>query len=249
MSIILFVVVFILTLLLQRWLHAHIQGSALALTGNRGCAVRLLYYVLLPGIALHELSHYAAAKLLFVRTNGITVGVGRTKRRQVSLGSVSVAKSDPVRESLIGVAPFVVGVGAIWLITGLGFGLWPHDGLTFEEMVRRVAQYAHDWTTWLDVYLIFAVSTAMIPSDSDRAPWGPVISVFGAVVVVLFVLGWMPRVPPEWVNVARQLLNALTFALGIAVIVNGAIAILLWIFERMVEKISGKHVDYGVKRK
>ncbi len=249
MPIVFFIVVFVLTILLQRWLHAHIQGSALALTGNRGCAVRLLYYLLLPGIALHELSHYVAAKLLFVRTNGITIGVGRTKKRQVSLGSVNVAKSDPVRESLIGVAPFVVGVGAIWLITGFGFGLWPHDGLTFEEMLRRVAQYAHDWTTWLDVYLIFAVSTAMIPSDSDRAPWGPVIGVFGMMVVVLFVLGWMPRVPVEWVNLARRLLDALTFALGIAVVVNGAIAILLWIFERMVEKISGKRVDYGVRRK
>ncbi len=249
MSIVLFVGVFILTILLQRWLHAHIQGSALALTGNPGCAVRLLYYVLLPGIALHELSHYVAAKLLLVRTNGITIGIGRQRKKQVSLGSVNVAKSDPVRESLIGIAPFVVGIGAIWLIAGLGFGLWPHDGLTLEEMLRRVQLYAHDWTTWLDVYLIFAVSTAMIPSDSDREPWGPVITVFGLAVIVLFILGWTPRVPVEWVTFARRLLDALTFALGIAVIVNGAIAILLWIFERMVERISGTRVEYRVRRK
>src|SRR5512135_1604730 len=137
MPIILFLIVFILTILLQQWLHRHIQGFGLALTGNPGCAVRLLFYLLLPGILLHEGSHYLVAKLLFVRTNGINIGVGRAKKKQISLGSVNIDRTDPVRESLIGVAPFIVGIGAIWLLVGAAFGLWPHDGLSWEQLVRR----------------------------------------------------------------------------------------------------------------
>ncbi len=249
MPIVLFIIVFVATIVLQQWLHRHIQGFGLALTGNPGCALRLLFYLLLPGIILHEGSHYVVAKLLFVRTNGITVGVGRAKRRQISLGSVNIDRADPIRESLIGVAPFVVGIAAIWLMVGMAFGLWPQDGLSFELMFRRVMEYSHDWTTWLDLYLIFAVSTAMIPSESDREPWLPVISFFGLGVAVLFIMGWTPRVPSDLVLQARQLLDALTFALGVAVVVNLAVAVALWILERTVERVSGKRVEYRVKRK
>src|SRR5574340_470880 len=145
MSILGFAIVFILTILLQRWLQRHIQGLTLALTGDPGCAVRLLFYLLLPGIFLHEASHYVTARLLFVRTGGINVGIGPAGRKSVSLGSVTIQRSDPVRTSLIGVAPFVVGIGAIWLIAGAGFGLWPGIGTTLEQMGYRVVEYSHDW--------------------------------------------------------------------------------------------------------
>ncbi len=249
MSILIFAVVFVLTILLQRWLHQHIQGFALALTGNPGCAVRLLFYLLLPGILLHEMSHYVAARLLLVRTGGINLGIGRAGRKHISLGSVTIERSDPVRTSLIGVAPFLVGIGAIWLIAGAGFDLWPNAGPTLEQMVSRVIEYSHDWTTWLDVYLIFAVSTAMIPSESDREPWGPVVTFFGTLVAVLLLMGWTPRMPGEWVVPARRLLDALIFALGIAVIVNGAVAVLLWLVEQVVAQFRRRRVAYPSRRR
>jgi hypothetical protein len=249
MSIVFFVIVFALTLVLQQWLHRHIQGFALALTGNPGCAIRLLFYLLLPGVVLHELSHYLTAKLLLVRTNGFSIGIGNTRKKQVSLGSVNIDRTDPLRESLVGVAPFAVGLMAIWLIVGWGFSMWPNSGLTITQMIERVRDYGYDWTTWLDLYLIFAVSTAMIPSESDREPWGPVITFFGLGVAILFLLGWTPRVPQDYVTLARQLLDALTFALGIAVLVNGVVAVVLWLLERMVEQLSGKRVEYRVRKR
>jgi hypothetical protein len=248
-SILTFLVVFALTIFLQRWLHQHIQGFALALTGNAGCALRLLFYLLLPGVVLHELSHYVVAKLLIVRTGSIQIGLGSTRAKRVSLGAVNIARTDPIRESLVGVAPFVVGIGAIWLIAAWGFDVWPQAGASLELFFRRAREYSNDWTTWLDLYLIFAVSTAMIPSESDREPWGPVVTVFGLAVAILLVLGWTPRIPPDWMTLARNLLDALTFALGLAVIVNGVIAVVLWILERTIEQVSGKRVEYRVWRK
>ena len=249
MSIVFFLIVFALTIILQQWLHRHIQAFALALTGNPGCAIRLLFYLLLPGILLHEASHYVVAKLLLVRSNGITIGLRKTRKKQVSLGSVNIERTDPIRESIVGVAPFVVGLTAIWLIVGWGFSMWPNSSLTLAQMIDRVREYGYDWTTWLDLYLVFAVSTAMIPSESDREPWGPVITIFGLGVAILFLLGWTPRVPQDYVTMARQLLDALTFALGIAVVVNGAVAVVLWILERTVERLSGKRVEYRVRRR
>ncbi len=249
MSIILFAIVFVLTIFLQRWLHQHIQAFALALTGNPGCAVRLLFYLLLPGVLLHELSHYAAAKLLLVRTGGMNLGIGSAGRNRISLGSVTIDRSDPVRTSLIGVAPFVVGIGAIWLIAGAGFDLWPNAGPTLEQMLLRIMEYSHDWTTWLDVYLIFAVSTAMIPSESDREPWGPVVTVLGLIVALLLLMGWTPRMPDEWVMPARRMLDALTFALGIAAIVNSVVAILLWLVEQVLLLFNNRRAVSRARRR
>ncbi len=249
MSILLFLIVFVLTILLQRWLHQHIQGFALALTGNAGCGLRVLFYLLLPGVILHELSHYVVAKLLLVRTGNLQIGLGNPRAKRVSLGSVNIERTDPLRESVIGVAPFAFGVGAIWLIAAWGFDVLPQAGASLELFFQRVREYSNDWTTWLDLYLIFAVSTAMIPSESDREPWGPVITFFGLGVAILFVLGWTPRIPPDLVALARNWLDALTFALGLAVIVNGAIAIVLWILEQTLGRLSGKRVEYRVRRK
>ena len=249
MPILLFAIVFALTIILQQWLHRHIQGFALILTGDSGCALRLLFYLLLPGVILHEASHYVMARLLLVQTGAFRVGIGNTKRRQVSLGSVNIQRTDPIRESLVGVAPFLVGVGAILALTGVGFDLWPSGGLSISEFFSRVQAYAYDWTTWLDLYLIFSVSTAMIPSDSDREPWGPVIVFFGLGTAILFVLGWTPRVPPEMVTESRNLLDALTFALAIAVIVNSVVAAALWLLEQMVLKLSGRRIEYRVRKK
>src|SRR5512147_2293768 len=106
MTIILFAIVFVLTIFLQRWLHRHIQGLALILTGDAGCAIRFLFYLLMPGVLLHEMSHYVMARLLLVRTGAFRVGIGNTNRRQVSLGSVNIERTDPIRESLVGIAPF-----------------------------------------------------------------------------------------------------------------------------------------------
>jgi hypothetical protein len=247
MSILAFLAVFALTIVLQQWLHRHIQGFAFALTGNPGCALRLLFYLLLPGIYLHEASHYIAAKILIVDVRKFNVGIGNSRKKQVSLGSVQIARSDPFRESLIGAAPFIVGITAIWLIVSLGFGVNAAN-LSMEQWIARVGASSHDWTTWAFLYLIFAVSTAMIPSESDREPWGLVLIVAGVLISVLLLLGWMPRVPPDLVSLARHILDALTFSLSIAVGVNGIVAAALWILERTVERISGKRVEYRTKK-
>lgn len=249
MSIPLFLFVFGCTIYLQQWLHRHIQAFAYALTGNPGCALRLLFYILLPGVYLHEFSHYLAAKILFVQVKKFDVGIGRAKKQQVSLGSVQIMRSDPIRESLIGAAPFLLGISTILFIVAWGFGVSGDAAASLQHFSSNASSYAHDWTTWLDLYLIFAVSTAMIPSESDRQPWGFVLAVGGALIVLLFLLGWVPQVPPAVVLLARQILDALTFALGIAVIVNGSVAIALWVLELTVERINGKRIEYRVRRK
>ena len=163
---------------------------------------------------------------------------------EASGGSVTVERSDSLRESLIGVAPFFVGLGAIILIAGYGFDLWPNSPLTISEMLDRVVSTAGDWLTWVDLYLIFAVSTAMIPSESDREPWGQVLVVFGVIALAAFLLRWTPRLTADMIKVGETVLNGLTFAFGVSVLINGLVAILIWLVEWMVTSITQRRVKY-----
>ncbi len=244
MEIVSFIIVFALTLFLQRWLHQHIQGLAFAVTGDPGCAMRLLFFLLLPGVILHEGSHWAVANILFVKTGEINLGLSKTRGKQFSLGSVNVERTDSIRESLIGIAPVLSGLAAILLIVGFGFDLWPNSGLSFQEIGRRVIATANDWLTWFDLYLIFAVSTAMIPSESDREPWGQLVAFFGVVGVLAVLLGWTPQIPPDAINYGRMALNALTVAFGISVVINGALAFVIWILEWTLASITQRRVRY-----
>jgi hypothetical protein len=242
MELVVFFVLFALVLFLQRWLQQHIQGLTFAVTGDPGCAVRALFLILLPGVLLHEASHWLVANLLGVRTGKVSIGLGRMRGKHFSLGSVTVERSDPLRESLIGVAPFVFGMLAIWALMGWSFGLWSPDSV--EQIYATISATIGDPLTWLTLYLVFAVSTSMIPSESDREPWGVIIAFVGGIGALALILGWSPNITPELFAFAQQVLFTLIFVFGIIVIVNGALAILIFLIEWGVGVMTSRRVRY-----
>lgn len=242
MEIILFFVLFGLMLFLQRWLQQHIQGLTYAVTGNPGCAVRALFLVLLPGVVLHEFSHWLVANLVGVRTGRVSIGLGKMRGKHFSLGSVTVEKSDPLRESLIGVAPFIFGILAVWALMGFGFGLWSPQSVS--QILETLGAVIRDPLTWVALYFVFAVSTSMIPSESDREPWGVIIAIFAGIGLLALVLGWSPNITPELLQWGQQVFNTLIFVFGVIVVVNGSLAILIFLFEWGFGTVTSRRVRY-----
>lgn len=242
MEIIIFFVLFGVMLFLQRWLQQHIQGLTYAVTGNPGCAVRALFLILLPGVLLHEGSHWLVANLIGVRTGKVSIGLGKMRGKHFSLGSVTVDRSDPLRESLIGVAPFIFGLLAVWLWMGFGFGLWtPTEPL---QVWDAVAATITDPLTWVALYFVFAVSTSMIPSESDREPWGIIIAIFAGIGLLAVILGWTPNLTPDLLTFLQTLLTTLIFVFGIIVVVNGSLAIVIFILEWGFGAMTQRKVRY-----
>jgi hypothetical protein len=242
MEIVVFFVLFGLMLFLQRWLQQHIQGFTYAVTGNPGCAVRALFILLLPGVLLHELSHWLVANLLGVRTGQISIGLGKARGKHFSLGSVTVDRSDPLRESLIGLAPFIAGLLAVWALMGFGFDVWSMTDPMVA--VNTIWSTIGDPLTWLCLYLVFAVSTAMIPSESDREPWGAIIVIFAGIGAFALILGWTPNLTPELFALAQRVLNALILVFGVIVVVNGALAIVIFLVEWGFGAMTQRRVRY-----
>lgn len=207
-------------LFLKRWIHEHLQHLGRAL-GAGEAPYFLAYLLFLPGIVLHELSHWVAARLLGVRTGKVGLWPSRVREGWVRLGYVEIEETDAVRESLIGLAPLVSGALGVLLITAhvvrlgqLGPSVQAGDWLGVWAGLGGVPDL------WLWVYLIFATSNAMVPSPSDRRPWLSLGLFLGVLAGMVYAAGLslpMPAGSAEWL--ARGL-RYLAMALGVAAAVD-----------------------------
>jgi uncharacterized membrane protein len=230
-----------------RWIHQHLHGIAYLWTGNPGMALLLYALPLLPGVLLHEVSHAVMAILLRVRISDLSIVPRRDSRGHISLGSVMVEQVDPVRSSLIGLAPLLFGSGAVLLIGHEVFGLselgsviLSGEGPAIGAAISRLFQ-TPDAALWL--YLIFAVSNAMLPSASDREPWPPVILfILSAFALVLVAdQGAVLQAMAQPVNAA---ITWLTAAFIITLAINIPVMVLIALLERGSEQISGRRIYY-----
>jgi hypothetical protein len=137
---------------------------------------------------LHEFSHFVVAKLLFVHTRGFSIIPKMMPGGYLRMGYVEVAESDIMRDSLIGAAPLILGNLAVAYIAIYRLHLIPlWDVLRNGQMnlfwlgITLLPQ-VKDFALWF--YLTFAISSTMLPSQSDRHAWLPL----GFSVVILFAL-------------------------------------------------------------
>ncbi len=240
-------VTLVVLLFTERWIHRHLQGVMLLLSGDPESAAVLYALPLLPGIALHEISHALTAILLGVQVGRISIRPKRTGQR-IQLGFVPVEKTDVVRASLIGLAPLVVGSGVILLIgyqvfdigqvgSALASGQWGHLLTALTHALK-----ASD--AWIWAYGIFAVSNTMLPSRSDRQAWTPVIIFLLLVGLLIWMVGWGPTIIESLAQPLGVALRWLATICAITVAVDLPFVLLIALAERGLERIKGLKVEY-----
>ena len=204
----------------KRWITRRLQELSMRWVGDPDVALTLYFVILLPGVVIHELSHWTMAKMLGVRVHKLSIGPERQPRRkQVSLGSVRVGKVDPLRASLIGLAPLLVGSAAILLIGHLVFGVddlvraLSTQGIEGIQASLRELIHVGDFALWL--YLIFAISNAMLPSYSDMATIRPVLIFLALAAIILLVVVGVPTIPEAVVDAVNTAAGYLATAFGL----------------------------------
>lgn len=228
---------------LERWIHQHLQGVALLTVGDREVAVWLYALPLLPGVILHEMSHALAARLVGVRVGRVSVLPVRQGDR-IQLGFVPVERTGPVRTTLIGLAPLLVGCLVLILIGHLGLGLGPvgmalagADWAKAWAYLKSVIR-APDAALW--IYLAFAVSNTMLPSRSDMRAW-PVLALFFAVVVGLVLL---LDLGPALAVPLSATLRWLAAACTLTVLIDIPFFLLIFLLEWALSRLKGVRVEY-----
>jgi hypothetical protein len=227
-------------------LHREIQAGFLILTRNPELTIGLFSLMFLPGVLLHELSHFLMAKVLGVRTGGFSIFPQTTPEGRLQLGYVETARTDLARDALVGGAPLVTGglfvtyaaVNKLQLLT-----LWDVlRAAQFDLFWDRLLALPHipDFPLWF--YLTFAVSSTMLPSDSDRHAWLPLGLLAGVLVALAALAGageWMLTYLAPALN---HFLQAAATLLGLSSAVHMVFLLPAVLFHRLLASLTGVDV-------
>jgi hypothetical protein len=232
---------------LQRGVHYEIQ-AILLLTIRRSDIVAVVFSVLfLPGVFVHEMGHFLVARILGVRTGRFSILPQQMGNGRLQLGYVETAPSDVLRDSLIGAAPLIFGALAVTLLARyfLGFDLlvdvlakgdW--DGLTPAlKNIYGMPDF------WLRFYLLFSISSTMLPSESDRKAWLPLALVMMLLLILGLLLGMGPWLLQNLAPGLNATLRALALVFGVSVSVHLLLLIPLTILRRMLSSMTGMRVQ------
>lgn len=242
-----FIAAVLLLYAVQRWITKHLQGIGLLLFSHRNAGMALLWLVLLPGTIVHEGSHWIMAKLLGLKTGRFRIWP-QFKSREVVLGSVQIQKSSAIADSLVGLAPFLGGSMALLAIGYLVFdatalaeawqtGQWP-------RLLDLLVQMVQVPDSWLWLYLMVAISNAMMPSPSDRTSWQPVLIYLAVVTGLLLLLGWTPALPAAWVTPLVAGIRTLVYAFALTLLVDLVFAVVIGGVEFTLGALRGRRVEY-----
>jgi hypothetical protein len=231
---------------LVRQVHQGLQELFFILSGDKATAVYLFQVLMLPGVVLHESSHYLTARLLRVRVRRFSLSP-KIQGQKVQMGAVVMDKPEFVRGVLIGLAPLVVGSIAVVLVGQRLFDVRAViDAAKASDLATIVRAIQEAFTVndaWIWLYLIFAISNAMLPSESDRESLLPMI-IFVAVIAGLVVLaGWGPQLLNSLATPIEAALGLLLVAFGATLFVDVIFVGIIWFLRGAASRITGRRLD------
>ncbi|MBI5878689.1 MAG: hypothetical protein HZB53_13650 [Chloroflexi bacterium] len=234
-------------LMLKRWIHRHVRGVGLLLTGSNAGSFVLFSALFFPGTVAHELSHLIAARFLDVRVHRISLLPSKQRNGVMSLGFVDVDRTDALREALIGLAPLITGTALTLLIASNN--LAPVAGAATQtaelgELMGSIPRLLSSRDLYLWLYLIFTISNGMLPSESDRRAWAPIALWLAAIGLVMYLAGAFSAVPDTFDRDLGSAVRLIVRAFAFAVTVDVLVMPILFVLEQLLQVLTGKRVEY-----
>lgn len=238
---------FILTLvpliLIQRLLHREIQSVFLILTRDARITMTVFSLIFLPGVFLHELSHFVMAKILRVRTGRFSVMPQALPDGRLQLGYVETSRSDVVRDSLIGAAPLIVGTIFVAYVAVYRFEmrvLWDvlrNGQFNLFWIGVRALPNVRDFYLWF--YLAFVISSTMMPSESDRHAWLELVISIGVLFSITLLLGAGPWMLSTIAPLVSNFLGFVAVIFGLSALVHVLLILPTALLHKIMARVTG----------
>jgi len=204
--------------LVSRNLIRQIFTAIMTIFRSRPLAVSIVTALLFPGTVIHELSHLFTAEILGVRTGKLRLSPESIEGEDIRVGSVELSQTDPFRRSVIGLAPFFVGLTALFTLCPLLPNLWS-DAVTAcgnNALFSSPSLYLLPLVS----YLLFCISATMFASSEDMKgviPLGIVLGILGA---ALYMSGVRIGITGAMEKNVSTVLSALSTSLGVVLFLN-----------------------------
>ncbi len=241
-----FVLMLVPLILLQRLLHREIQAVFLILTRNVNLTMGIFSFIFLPGVFLHELSHFLMAKILRVPTGRFSIFPQPLPDGRLQLGYVETAKADIVRDSLIGAAPLILGTIFVAYVSVYQLDmriLWDtlrNGQFNLFWMGVNALPRVKDFALWF--YLTFAVSSTMMPSESDRHAWLELVISVGVLFAIALLVGGGPWMLDNVAPLVSGFLSSVAVIFGL----SSAVHILLVLPTTLIHKLLARATGVDV---
>lgn len=203
-----------MTLSLSRLIHR--------LGVNQNLLIWFWSIVFLPGTIIHEISHFLVAAATGTRTGKIEIFpefiedfLEKKERQGVALGSVQVARMNPVQGFLVGLAPFLFGTVLL---------IWLASLMRVNYSTQNISVLS------LQTYLFFVIANSLFPSWTDIKQTLPLFAISAIAVIPAWFFGFQFSIrdsSPVWPildSMAGALLISLLFNLviiGLLFLING----------------------------
>lgn len=211
MILVIFLSELLLLFFLSRSTSIALSKAFYAITRSYATTVKILAVLYLPGTILHELAHLLMAGVLFVPVGELEV-IPKIEGNNVQLGSVQITKTDPFRRMLIGVAPILFGLGALFAI------------FFFFQMFFPSPVW---WQIGILLFAVFVFANTMFSSKKDvegMLAFGlSILIVLGILVGIAYLFNI--TIPYEWIfslnfSFANDFLQKFILLLSVPVVID-----------------------------
>lgn len=228
---------------LQRLLHRELQAVFLIATRSARFTIGLFQLIFLPGVFLHESSHYLMAKVLRVPTGRFSVLPRPLPNGRLQMGYVEIARSDIARDSLIGAAPLIVGTlfTAYVAVYALDMRvLWDtlrNGQMSMFWMGINALPTVNNFYLW--AYLAFVVSSMMMPSQSDRHAWLELVISVSILFVVALLVGAGPWMLSNVAPLVSEFLSSVAVIFGLSAAVHAVLVLPIALIHKLLARVTG----------
>jgi hypothetical protein len=200
-------------------------------------------FIFLPGVFLHEASHFVMAKILRVPTGRFSILPKSLPDGRLQMGYVETAKADIVRDSLIGAAPLIIGTIFIAYVSIYQLEmrvLWEvfRDGkFNLFWMGLRALPNVQDFYLWF--YLTFVVSSTMMPSESDRHAWLELVISVSILFSITLLIGAGPWMLDNIAPVISNFLSSVAVIFGLSSVVHILLVLPTALVHKLLARVTG----------
>ncbi len=165
------------------------------MTRSNSVTVTIISLLFFPGVVVHELAHLLTAGILFVPVGDMELVPKIGEGGEVRLGSVAIAKTDPIRRMIIGIAPVIFG---LLIIIGVPYFMQGKLNFAFTALV---------------IYLLFVVGNTMFSSKKDLEGAAELIAVLVILGLALYFMNF--KAPLDKIAQFFDSQNATSFLRGV----------------------------------